>query len=155
MYLLLNSIKYKKLNHCSKTFKQMRNILLILVLFILSSCAQPRKKVIQDEYIGTYKTDTAKGCAINLIVTKKSDGYHYKIKTSARDQEGLLEITKIEQNVYLKFVGLLGVEPKDEIEGQFTKNSIVIQNYGNSMNEYLNFDECDIKYLELLKLENK
>ena len=133
----------------------MKNSLLILTLFIISSCGQTKKKDIQTEYTGTYKTDTAKDCVIELIITSQSDGYHYKIKTSTREQEGLLEITKIEQEVYLKFIGLLGTEPKDEIEGQYTNKTIVIQNYGNSMNQYLNFSECDIKYLELLKIENK
>jgi len=130
----------------------MRNILLILTIFIIS-CGQTKKKDIQEDYSGTYKTDAAKGCAIELIVTKQNDGYHYKIKTSARDQEGLLQIAKIDQDVYVRFNGLLGTEPKDEIEGQYTKNKIVIQNYGSSMNQYLNFSECDIKYLELLKIE--
>ena len=66
-----------------------------------------------------------------------------------------MEITKIEQEVYLKFTGLLGTEPKDEIEGQYIDKTIVIQNYGSSMNQYLNFSECDIKYLEFFKIENK
>lgn len=131
----------------------MKIILLIITLFIVSSCGQATKKDIQDEYAGTYKTEAAKGCAIELIVTKKSDGYHYKINTSAREQEGILQISKTEQDVFLRFDGLLGTEPKVEIEGQYIDKTIVIQNYGSSMNQYLNFSECDIKYLELLKVE--
>ena len=138
-----------------KTINGLKIILLIVTLFFVTSCGQATKKDIQENYIGTYKTDAAKGCAIELIVTKQSDGYHYKIKTSAREQEGNLEITKIEQDVYLRFDGLLGIEPKDEIEGQYINKTIVIQNYGSSMNQYLNFSECDIKYLELLKVETK
>ena len=133
----------------------MRNIFLILVLFIISSCGQAKKKDIVEDYSGTYKTDASKGCAIELIITKQTDGYHYKIKTSTRNQEGLLEVAKIDQDVYFRFNGLLGIEPKDEIEVQYTNNTIVIQNYGSSMNQYLNFSECDIKYLELLKIKNK
>jgi len=127
----------------------MKNVLLILALFIIASCGQPTKKVIR-EYAGTYKTDTAKGCLIALIISLKPDGYHYKIKTSIREQEGLLAINESEKGVYFKFIGLLGTEPKDEIEGKYVDHRIVIQNYGNSMNEYLNFSECDIKYLELI-----
>jgi len=127
----------------------MKNVLLILTLFIIASCGQSKKKEVQG-YDGTYKTDTAKGCLIELIITTQPDGYHYKIKTSLREQEGLLVITKSEENIYLTFTGLLGTEPKDEIEGQFINNKIVIQNFGSSMNEYLNFSECDIKYLELI-----
>ncbi|HEY5591041.1 MAG TPA: hypothetical protein VIK55_08485 [Paludibacter sp.] len=127
----------------------MKNVLLILALFMIASCGQPRKKEIQ-QYDGTYKTDTAKGCLIVLIITSHPDGYHYKIKTSLREQEGYLAVTKSEDAVYLTFTGLLGTEPKDEIEGQYIDDKIVIQNYGSSMNQYLNFSECDIKYLELI-----
>jgi len=127
----------------------MKNVLLILTLFMIASCGQPKKKEIQ-EYDGIYKTDTAKGCLIELIITSHPDGYHYKIKTSLREQEGYLAVTKLEDAVYLTFTGLLGTEPKDEIEGQYIDNKIVIQNYGSSMNQYLNFSECDIKYLELI-----
>jgi len=127
----------------------MKNVLLILTLLIISSCGQSKKKEVQG-YDGTYKTDTAKGCLIELTITSQPDGYHYKIKSSLREQEGLLAITKSEEAVYLTFAGLLGTEPKDEIEGQYIDHKIVIQNYGSSMNQYLNFSECDIKYLELL-----
>ena len=127
----------------------MKNVLLILTLLIISSCGQSKKKEVQ-QYDGTYKTDTAKGCLIELIITSQPDGYHYKIKTSLREQEGLLAITKSEEEVYLTFTGLLGTEPKDEIEGQYIGHKIVIQNFGSSMNQYLNFSECDIKYLELI-----
>ena len=127
----------------------MKNVLLILTLLIISSCGQTKKKEVQ-KYDGTYKTDTAKGCLIELIITSQPDGYHYKIKTSLREQEGLLAITKSEEEVYLTFTGLLGTEPKDEIEGQYIGHKIVIQNFGSSMNQYLNFSECDIKYLELI-----
>jgi len=132
----------------------MKYIFPVLILFIISSCGQPKKKEIP-EYDGTYQTDTAKGCLIDLVITLKNDGYHYQIKTNTREQEGLLTVTKTEQEVYLTFNGLLGIEPKDVIEGQYIDHKIVIQNYGSSMNEYLNFSECDIKYLELIKVPAK
>ena len=127
----------------------MKNVLLILTILIIASCGQPKKKAIQ-QYDGTYKTDVTKGCLIELIISLKLDGYHYKIKTSIRDQEGFLAINESEEGVYFKFIGLLGTEPQDEIEGKYIDHKIVIQNFGNSMNQYLNFSECDTKYLELI-----
>jgi len=127
----------------------MRNVLLILTLFIFSSCGQANKKAVQ-EYDGTYKTTDSTGCSMEVVITSQSDGYHFKIKTTTKEQEGLLAVTKTDTEVYLRFTGLLGAEPKDEIEGQYIDHKIVIQNYGSSMNEYLNFSECDQKYIELI-----
>src|SRR5659263_10547 len=101
-----------------------------------ASCGQPTAQDMH-QHEGTYKTETAKGCLIVLIITSHPDGYHYKIKTSLREQEGYLAVTKSEDAVYLTFTGLLGTEPKDEIEGQYIDDKIVIQNYGSSMNQYL------------------
>ena len=137
-----------------KTFYDLGNISLIMLFFIVSSCGQVNKKNLQ-EYSGTYKTNDEKSCPIEVIITSQNDGYRYKIKTSAREKEGRLEITKTGKEVYLKFIGLPGTKPNDEIEGQFINNTIAIQNYGNSMNEYIQFGECDSKYFELLKIENK
>lgn len=38
-----------------------------------------------------------------------------------------------------------------KIEGAFYKDSIVIQNYGNSKNEYIHFVQCDSKYLTFVR----
>lgn len=38
-----------------------------------------------------------------------------------------------------------------EIQGELYKNEIAIQNYGNSMNYYVKFGECDLKYIHLIK----
>ncbi len=38
-----------------------------------------------------------------------------------------------------------------KIEGSYYKDSIVIQNYGNSINEYNHFVQCDSKYLTFIK----
>jgi len=132
----------------------MRNVLLILSFILLSSCGQANKKALQ-EYDGTYKTNNDTNCPMVVVISSQSDGYHYRIKTSTTEQEGLLAITKTDQEVYLTFSGLLGAEPKNEIEGQYINKSIVIQNDGNSMNQYLNFSECNLKFIEFLKVETK
>lgn len=128
------------------------NILLILFLVFISAYGQVNKKI-NKEYTGTYKSKDFKGCPISLIITSGSDGYHYKIKIKTREKEGRLKILKEGSDVYLSFVGLIGKKPKKEVEGQINGNSIVIQNYGNTMNEYLVFSECNnTKYIELSKI---
>jgi hypothetical protein len=50
-------------------------------------------------------------------------------------------------------VDLLGDNPKDEVSGLFNNDTIVIQNYGNAMNQYIVFSECGTKYIELVRSE--
>jgi len=40
----------------------------------------------------------------------------------------------------------------DEIQGSLDKNGIMIQNYGNAMNDYEKFTECGLKYISLIKV---
>jgi len=128
-----------------------RSILPLLVLFAVTSFAQAPKKGDQ-KYVGTYKTQDPKSCPIALTITSKSDGYHYAIKIKNKSQEGRLKVSKIKDEVYLAFVGLVAKKPKYEVEGQYIDNAVVIQNEGNAMNKYTIFGECDVKYIELLRV---
>ena len=135
-----------------------QNILLIMILFSISICGPlfgQVKKSVNHEYIGTYKTNDPQSCPMEITITYQSDGYHYKIVTSAKKKEGRVKITKMDKEIYMSFVGLLGKQPKTVVEGQYMDNSIVIQNYGNAMNKYLVFSECDAKYIELLRVHKK
>lgn len=128
-----------------------RSILPLLVLFAFSSFGQAPKKT-DLKYVGTYKAADQKICPIALTITSKSDGYHYAIKIKNKVQEGRLKVSKIKDEVYLAFVGLIAKKPKYEVEGQYIDNSVVIQNEGNAMNKYTIFSECDDKYIELKKV---
>ena len=128
-----------------------KSILSLLILFTFSSFGQVLKKADQ-KYVGTYKTEDQKSCPIGLTITSKSDGYHYAIKIKNKVQEGRLKVSKIKDEVYLNFVGLIAKKPKYEVEGQYIDNSVVIQNEGNAMNKYTIFGACDEKYIELKKI---
>lgn len=147
-----------------KTFNDMKNISLIILLLIVFSCGPANSKEIKvrpvdnkklQEYVGTYKTDDEKSCSMVLTITLQTNGLHYKIKTRSRNKEGRIKITKIGEEVYVNFVGLRGEKLKDEIEGVYEDHKITIQNYGNAMNRYTNFSECDLKYIVLEKIEKK
>jgi len=128
----------------------MKNISLLLVLFITSFVGHATEKIVK-EYLGTYKTAGESGCSMTIIITSQGDNYHYKFKTSAKVREGRLEVIKMGDEIYFKFIGLLGAKPKTVIEGQYIDKQIVIQNDGNAMNKFLNFKECDEKYIEFSK----
>jgi len=128
-----------------------RSILPLLILFAFSSFGQTPLKVDQ-RYVGFYKTEDPKSCPIALTITSKNDGYHYAIKIKNKVLEGRLKVSKIKDEVYLSFVGLIAKKPKYEVEGQYIDNSVVIQNEGNAMNKYTIFGVCDDKYIELKKV---
>ena len=132
----------------------MKNISLLLILLITSFAGHATDKIVK-EYLGTYKTAGESGCSMTMIITAQGDTYHYKIKTSTKVREGRLEVTKMGDEIYFRFIGLLGVKPKTVIEGQYIDKQIVIQNDGNTMNKFLNFKECDEKYIEFSKTETK
>jgi len=86
---------------------------------------------------GIYKNEP---CNISIEIAKnykivennqtKSQGYISSIKSNG------------EGGFYIKF---------KKIDGVYENGSIVIQNYGNSMNEYNHFEDCDSKYLKFDK----
>ena len=106
-----------------------------------------------EDYSGAYNSNDSK-CGMDLTITLKEGSYLYRIKTGKKKQSGKMEITQTDGGTYLTFKGLLGARPKTEIQGLYSDNKITIQNYGNSMNEYLRFKECDLKYIELTKYAN-
>jgi len=128
-----------------------KSILPLMVLLAISSFGQAPKKI-DLKYIGTYKTEDPKTCPISLTITSKSDGFHYAIKIKNKIQEGHLKVSKIKDEVYLNFEGLVAKKPKYEVEGQYIDNAVVIQNEGNAMNKFTIFGECDDKYIELKKV---
>lgn len=57
-----------------------------------------------------------------------------------------------ESGLYLTFKEFYAVEPSTmEIIAAFDGANIIIQNYGNSMNNYMKFNECGGKYLNFEK----
>lgn len=107
---------------------------------------------------------------INCILIKKKDVTNlegsYLLKSCAAGRFSI-KLYKIQQDynfsVYDKdkiiSKGTLGIDNLEKpmqislgkIGGAFYGDSIVIQNYGNLMNEFNNFTQCDEKYLSFLK----
>ena len=93
---------------------------------------------------GFYKN---KPCNISIEITKNTNKakYFYKIVDNNQTKsQGYISSIKSngEGGFYIKF---------KKIDGKYENDSIVIQNYGNSMNEYTHFEDCDSKYLKFDK----
>ncbi|MDD4604438.1 MAG: hypothetical protein PHF97_11615 [Bacteroidales bacterium] len=128
---------------------------------------------------GIYKTlakDEETGddtpCELSITITKNEGAYYYHLKTNMRDVNGKVSFDRdIEaKETYITFEGIKWAEYEGDvsnkkaekktngskdipvgIDGLFTESEITIQNDGNSMNYYVKFNECDRKFIRLLK----
>ena len=106
---------------------------------------------ISADYSGVYKfSKEGKDFSLTITLTKGSDGYKYYLTGEHYDQEGIA-IIETHDETYLTFDGPIGNNKPKTVSGQIEGNVILIQNYGNSMNEYHFFVECDEKYMEFVK----
>ncbi|RUT69691.1 hypothetical protein D0817_13795 [Flavobacterium cupreum] len=123
---------------------------------------------------------TSEDCDLSVQITKTKEGYAYFLQTSTRKVNGKATIAQNESGE--KYVTLEGIqwddyegdisneEEKDSvsnpektakdmeipvgIDASYVKDTLTIQNYGNSMNSYTKISECGAKYIRLVKQEN-
>lgn len=130
---------------------------------------------------GIYETkqeqESSDDCEISLEITKTKEGYTYFLKTKARQVKGIANFTKNESGEsYLTLEGIKWDEYEGDISNQeendsisdsettpkdleipvgigagYVKDTLTIQNYGNSMNSYTKLSECGRKYIQLIK----
>ena len=119
--------------------------------------------------VGKYQTAELEKttCLISTIITQVKGKYHYELLTSVKSFYGTLEVTKTQGGLSLKFNGLYYGNPDSPgifkqtnstgrnraqiLRGTFLDGKIVFQNYGNSLNDFIIFPECENKYIELVK----
>ncbi|WP_337967788.1 hypothetical protein [uncultured Flavobacterium sp.] len=132
-----------------------------------------------DESIeGLYKTEpdpnSTEECEISLEIAKIKSDYVYSLKTKLRKVKGKATFSTNESGE--KYIVLEGIKwddyegdisNEDEtdsisdskealeipvgIDASYVKDTITIQNYGNSMNSYTKISECGRKYIQLIK----
>lgn len=130
-----------------------KNTALLLVLFLasLSSFAcvpqqfSARKEMVEqkDSLAGVYVLDECENGRFKIQIEKSGTEYNYRILDKEKSiGKGKVRITKDGDVTYLTF-GNIGSLWED--------GSIIVQNYGNAMNEYNHFTQCDSKYLTFKK----
>jgi hypothetical protein len=103
------------------------------------------------DYSGTYKSSDGGACNISVIVSKQNGNYVYKIEDQGVEYSGNLMVENQDGEIYFTFDGKIEDNAPKTISGKLVENSIMIQNYGNAMNEYNFFKKCDSKFIELKK----
>jgi hypothetical protein len=99
---------------------------------------------------GVYKLPDG-ACKLALTIKKENNVFKYNFTGEHLDLEGIAIVNKVDEDIYVTFDGPIGNNAPKTVSGQIDGNKIMIQNYGNSMNEYHFFVECDEKYLEFVK----
>jgi len=105
-------------------------------------------KSVQPDYSGRYKLSDDRVCDIVIAIKKDNSGYIYSITGKGVKSSGKLSIIKDGEDTYLAFTGTKRSGDKTAIEGAYSGGKIIIQNYGNSMNQYVCFKQCDAKFFE-------
>jgi hypothetical protein len=117
---------------------------------------------------------TDEGCPISVIIWKSSTVYRYKLTNDQKHYAGKIKLEKnADQGTGIIFDGV----PYSEYEGDVSQlddqaerpqlklpvgvggllngDTILIQNYGNSMNYYVQFGGCDAKFISLIKIKSQ
>lgn len=137
---------------------QLVSFLILSICYFTNSNAQHARSKAIAEIAGTYTTveeeDNMGKCDIKIVVSKQKDGYHYDLRTDKRHKKGKVKVTKSDA-LYISFKGSPADENNGDLEGVLAEGEIMIQNTGNSMNEYTRLSECDRKYIRLVKQKIK
>jgi hypothetical protein len=113
------------------------------ILEVKGEIYAPKKAVLKKENTinGVYVLKSCESTRFSIKIDIKNSNYEYLILDKSKI---ILRGKVLINNTQIK----LG-----KIEGVISDNSIVIQNYGNSMNEYVHFTQCDEKYLTFEKVK--
>jgi hypothetical protein len=142
--------------------------ILVLLVALILSCGNPATSNVQGAdtalsskhqagpevskgFSGEYKPTGDNKCDITITIQDKDGVYTYLIKSSGKEFSGKVIIEQEESETYLVFDGIIEGNKPGSISALYTNDTLTIQNYGNSMNEYNYFKKCDLKFLEFKK----
>jgi hypothetical protein len=106
---------------------------------------------------GYYRTK-AGGCNLSIRITQAGKQYLYTLKVNGHTKTGKLKTTTADESggIGVIFTGTKWNEYPTKhkpggVEGVWIAGVITIQNYGNSMNNYMQLAACGEKYIELTR----
>ncbi|WP_400193199.1 hypothetical protein [Hymenobacter sp. B81] len=105
---------------------------------------------------GVYEVSDSTVCALAITIERQGRGYTF----ASGEVRGRLRVEREAERVLLTFEGWQAAEPgrrahaadSGYIGGEYEPERILLQNYGNSMNEYTLLPNCDAKFLTLEKV---
>ena len=130
--------------------------------------------MLPNNLVGVYKVAEEDQCAMSITISKSKGEYVYHFKSSTRNLNGKVTFSRSlnENLVYINFYGIewdedSGDVTKDDddedssadrvlptvVQGLLSDGKITIQNTGNAMNRYVKIGECDLKYINLIRVK--
>lgn len=79
-------------------------------------------------------------CRISLKINRKNE-YTFRADRKVK-LKGKVRVSRKDQIAYLTF---------GHISSMYHRDTISMQNYGNAMNDYIYFEECDAKYIHFVR----
>lgn len=124
-------------------------IILFFLLFLLS-CTTKKN---QNNNVAIYKAElveSEKACDLQLVLNEPKRTYLF---SGVLNADGSYIKLRIGGTDIITFNGLdyLEYDEKAKVSGHILQDTIIIQNYGNSMNEYTKINGCEEKYIYLVK----
>lgn len=101
-------------------------------------------QISNDSITGIYILKSCENSRFKIIITEKNKIYYYTILDKKKSIAKGKAIVKNNKEYTSIMIGLIG--------GIFTNEDIQIQNYGNAMNEFIHFRQCDEKFLTFIKM---
>lgn len=127
-----------------------------------------QSKEIEGYYLSEALDGETETCSLSVKIRKAKDDYVYTFKIGDKIVSGKVKLIKSDnaKEFGIIFKGIHWAENNgdisntnqqnklklpDGIEGVWSASGIVIQNYGNAMNSYMQIASCGQKYINLVK----
>lgn len=128
-------------------------IRITMVFLIISMLFQHKKTEINGFYSGT-------NCEISIELTGTKANYNYHLKSKSKNIKGkaIIYLAGDGKTYNVELKGAEMAEPSElrkstNISFSLSKDTITIQNTGNSMNYYVQLEGCSEKYITLMKMK--
>jgi len=130
--------------------KLLSSALMAMLLLTQQQKSKPRLE-------GTYKGTS---CKISIQLRATKQGFRYHLITPKRNVMGtaLISLNNKQYTVQLKGADMdepSELRSNDYISFSLSKDTITLQNTGNAMNYYVQLQECDAKYIVMVKQKIK
>lgn len=116
-------------------------------LFLASGCA-----ISPEPNFAYYKNSDPTSCHLVVGLSQEDNLYVYEVTTDSRSVRG--NFMKNGQTIV--FSDLFASKPRGDfkvkVSASLQGDTLQFQNYGNSMNPFTLFSECDSKYLSLVRV---
>lgn len=124
-----------------------KSFYLLSCFFLVGGCATS-----QEPSFIYYQSSVPTSCNLVVGLSQGDSQSVYKVTTNVRSATGIF----LKSGQQIIFSGLYAAESvgdsKTEVSALVKEDALLIQNYGNSMNPFTLFSECDDKYLSLDKV---